>query len=136
VLFADADAAGESGFDPMARLVDYDAVYRAPDEFNEAVGDVVERLLASNGLDVEDVDAYWVNEAFAAQSVYAMERLGIPRDRLNPLGGAIAFGHPIGASGGMLATSLAYQFVAEDLDYGLVGMSVGGGGAIMSLWEQ
>ena len=136
VLLADADAAGESGFDPMARLVDYDAVYRAPDEFNEAVGDVVERLLASNGLDVEDVDAYWVNEAFAAQSVYAMERLGIPRDRLNPLGGAIAFGHPIGASGGMLATSLAYQFVAEDLDYGLVGMSVGGGGAIMSLWER
>jgi acetyl-CoA C-acetyltransferase len=65
-----------------------------------------------------------------------MERLGVPRDRLNPLGGAIAFGHPIGASGGMLATSLAYQFVAEDLDYGLVGMSVGGGGAIMSLWER
>ncbi|WP_380675876.1 thiolase family protein [Salinigranum sp. GCM10025319] len=136
VLLADADVADDAGLDPMARLVDYDTVYRAPDEFNEAVGDVVEHLLASNGLAVEEVDAYWVNEAFAAQSVYVMERLGIPRDRLNPLGGAIAFGHPIGASGGMLTTSLAYQFVAEDLDYGLVGMSVGGGGAIMSLWER
>ena len=94
----------------MARLVDYDTVYRNPDEFNEAVGDVVESLLDANDLEPEDVDAYWVNEAFAVQSVYVMERVGIPRDRINPRGGAVAFGHPIGASGGMLAASLAYQF--------------------------
>jgi acetyl-CoA C-acetyltransferase len=55
---------------------------------------------------------------------------------MNPCGGAVAFGHPIGASGGMLATSLAYQLVADDLEYGLVGMSLGGGGAVMSLWQR
>jgi acetyl-CoA C-acetyltransferase len=120
----------------MARLVDYDFVYRAPDEFNEAVGDVIERLLEASDLVVADVDTFWVNEAFAAQSVYVMRRLGVPRDRLNPCGGAVAFGHPIGASGGMLTTSLAYQLVADDLVYGLVGMSLGGGGAVMSLWER
>ena len=136
VLLADADAAADAGLDPMARLVDYDFVYREPDEFNEAVGDVIEQLLADTGFDASDLDTCWVNEAFAAQSVYVMARLGIPREKMNPLGGAVAFGHPIGASGGMLATSLAHQLVAEDLDRGIVGMSLGGGGAVMSLWER
>jgi acetyl-CoA C-acetyltransferase len=136
VLLADAAAAADAGVEPMARLVDYEFVYRAPDEFNEAVGDVVEQLLTTTGRTVDDLDACWVNEAFAAQSVYVMERLGIPREKMNPHGGAVAFGHPIGASGGMLTTSLAYQLVADDLDCGIVGMSLGGGGAVMSLWER
>lgn len=55
---------------------------------------------------------------------------------MNPRGGAVAFGHRIGASGGMLTTSLGYQLQQEDLEYGLVGMSIGGGGAIMSLWQR
>ncbi|MFC4541919.1 thiolase family protein [Halosolutus amylolyticus] len=136
VLLADADAAADRGLEPMARLVDYDLVYRDPDEFNEAVGDVVEGLLDRNGLEAGDVDSYWINEAFAAQSVYVMDRLDIPREAMNPCGGAVAFGHPIGASGGMLATSLAYQLRDDpDVDRGLVGMSVGGGGAIMALLE-
>jgi acetyl-CoA C-acetyltransferase len=97
---------------------------------------VVERLLARNDLTVDDLDACWINEAFAAQSVYVMDRLGLPRDRLNPRGGAIAYGHPIGGSGGMLTASLAHQLRQEELTYGIVGMSVGGGGAIMSLWER
>ncbi|AGB38949.1 thiolase family protein [Natronococcus occultus] len=137
VLLADADAAADRGLEPMARLVDYELVYRDPDEFNEAVGDVVASLLADNELAVSDVDAFWINEAFAAQSVYVMERLGIPREKMNPSGGAIAFGHPIGASGGMLTTSLAYQLRDDpDVERGLVGMSVGGGGAIMALLER
>ncbi|WP_227356288.1 thiolase family protein [Haladaptatus salinisoli] len=136
VLLADADAAADAGLDPMARLLDYEVVYRNPDEFNEAVGDVVERLLDANDLDADDIGAYWINEAFAVQSVYVMERIGIPRERMNPRGGAVAFGHPIGASGGMLTASLAYQFRQEEFEYGLVGMSIGGGGAILSLWQR
>ncbi|ELY54688.1 acetyl-CoA acetyltransferase [Natronococcus amylolyticus DSM 10524] len=136
VLLADADVAADHGLEPMARLADYELVYREPDEFNEAVGDVVASLLERNGLEADDVDAFWINEAFAAQSVYVMDRLGVPRERMNPRGGAVAFGHPIGASGGMLATSLAYQLRDEDVERGLVGMSVGGGGAIMALLER
>ncbi|MDG5761856.1 thiolase family protein [Natronococcus sp. A-GB1] len=136
VLLADADVAADHGLEPMARLADYELVYREPDEFNEAVGDVVASLLERNGLDADDVGAYWINEAFAAQSVYVMDRLGVPRERMNHRGGAVAFGHPIGASGGMLATSLAYQLRDEEVDRGLVGMSVGGGGAIMALLER
>ena len=136
VLLADRKAAEAAGLAPMLELVDYGVVYREPDEFNEAVGDVVERILKRNDLAVEDVDYFQINEAFAAQSVYVMERLGIPRERMNPDGGAVAFGHPIGASGAMLATSLAYAMVEDDLTYGLLGMSIGGGGAIMSLWAR
>ena len=136
VLLADADAADSAGLEPACRLVDYGLIYREPDEFNEAVGDVVEGLLTENDVAAGDVDAAWINEAFAVQSVYVMERVGIPRDAMNPLGGAVAFGHPIGASGGMLAASLAHQFRREEIEYGLLGMSVGGGGAIMSLWRR
>lgn len=136
VLLADRAAAEAAGLTPMLDLVDYGVVYREPDEFNEAVGDVVERLLERNDLAVENVDYFQINEAFAAQSVYLLERLGIPRERMNPDGGAVAFGHPIGASGAMLATSLAYAMVEDDLTYGLLGMSIGGGGAIMSLWGR
>lgn len=137
ILLADEDAAADRGLEPVARVVDYATAYRNPDEFNEAVGDVVENLLAANDLAVDDVDAYWINEAFAAQSVYVMDRLGIPRDAMNPLGGAVAFGHPIGASGGMLTASLAAQLRDDpDVGYGMIGMSVGGGGAIMALLEE
>ncbi|WP_440767302.1 thiolase family protein [Natronorubrum sp. DTA7] len=137
VLLADEAAAADRGLEPMATLVDYATAYRDPDRFNEAVGDVVEDLLERNDLAVEDVDAYWINEAFAAQTVYTMDRIGIPRERMNPNGGAVAFGHPIGASGGMLATSLAYQFRDDpDVSRGVVGMSIGGGGAIMALLEE
>lgn len=136
VLLADSDVAVEADAEPMLELVDYQLRYRAPDEFNEAVGDVLEAVLDHNDLGVEDVDAYWVNEAFAAQAVYVQQRLGIPEARFNPLGGAIAFGHPIGASGGMLVPSLAYQLRREGGEYGVVGMSIGGGGAIMSLWRR
>ncbi len=137
VLLADGDTAIERGLEPMATLVDYDLVYRNPDEFNEAVSDVVATLLEQNDLAVDDIDAFWINEAFAAQSVFVMDRLEIPREKMNPCGGAIAFGHPIGASGGMLTASLGYQLRDDpDVSRGLIGMSVGGGGAIMALFEE
>ena len=136
VYLADADAAEKAGLEPVMRLRDYTVQYRPPAEFNEAVGDAIDTLLDQNSLTVEDLDACWVNEAFAAQSVYLMDRLGFTRDQLNPRGGAIAYGHPIGASGGMLTASLAHQYEQEGLTRGIVGMSIGGGGAIMTLWER
>ncbi|AFK21178.1 thiolase family protein (plasmid) [Haloferax mediterranei ATCC 33500] len=136
VLLAADAAAQEMGVDPMAELVDYRIVYRDPDEFNEAVGDVVETVLTENDLTVDDIGTCWINEAFAAQAVYVMERVGIPREKMNPRGGAIAFGHPIGASGGMITAAMAHELHAENLEYGLSGMSIGGGGAIMSLWRR
>ena len=133
VLVGSEAAAHDAGFEPMGEIVDYATAYRDPKWFSVAVGDVVERLLDANGLAVDDVDAFELNEAFAAQMVYVRDRLGIPDDAFNPRGGAIALGHPIGASGGILTTTLLYALRDFDGELGIVGMSVGGGGAIAML---
>ena len=136
VLLATAEAAEAAGLEPMARVTDYAVQYRDPKWFNDAVAASVEALLEQNDLAVEDVDRYEVNEAFAAQMVHVMDRVGVPRERLNTRGGAVAYGHPIGASGGMIAASLAYELEREDLGRGFVGMSVGGGGGVMAMLER
>jgi len=136
VMLADAEVAAERGLGPMVHVEDYAAAYRDPAEFSEAVGDAVETLLERNDLGAGDIDHYELNEAFAAQTVYLRDRLGLPEERVNPLGGAVALGHPIGASGGILTTTLAHAMVREDHDYGVVGMSVGGGGGIVMLLSR
>ena len=136
LLLATADAAEAHGLEPKARVTDYAVEYRDPKWFNDAVAASIEALLAQNDLSVEDVDRFEVNEAFAAQMVHVMDRVGVPHDRLNTRGGAVAYGHPIGASGGMIAASLLYELEHEDLVRGFVGMSVGGGGGVMAMLER
>jgi acetyl-CoA C-acetyltransferase len=136
VALTSAEVAAEHGLGPMVHVEDYAVEYNGPAGFNEAVVDAVEKLLDANDLAVEDVDHFEINEAFAAQSVYVRDQLSIPRERLNPLGGAVAMGHPIGASGGILTTTIAHAMVREDDNYGVVGMSVGGGGAVMVLLSR
>lgn len=136
VLLGGRAAAEAAGLEPLARVVDYAVAYRDPKWFNMSVADAVETLLDRHELSIEDVDRFELNEAFAAQMVYVMDRVGLPRTRLNPDGGAVAFGHPIGASGGMLAATLAHGMRADDQRRGVVGMSVGGGGAVMLLLER
>ena len=136
VLLADADVAETADLDPLAHVVDYAVAYRDPKWFGMSVGDAVESLLDDNDCPVEDVDVFELNEAFAAQMVYVRDRLGIPMEKLNPRGGAVALGHPIGASGGILTVTLAHAMVDEDATYGVVGMSVGGGGGIAMLLRR
>ncbi len=135
VLVGDADAVAERGLEPAARLVDYAVAYRDPRWFGMAVGDAVEALLDRNDVGVADVDAFELNEAFAAQMVYVRDRLGIPAEKLNPRGGAVALGHPIGASGAVLTTTLLHAMRDEGHQRGVVGASVGGGGAIAALLD-
>jgi acetyl-CoA C-acetyltransferase len=135
-LLADAEAARKEGLDPLVRVVDYAVAYRDPKWFGMSVGDAVEDLLEANDLEVGDVDTFELNEAFAAQMVYVRDRLDLPPSRHNPQGGAVSLGHPIGASGGILTTTLAHRMKHEDFDRGIVGMSVAGGGGIAMLLER
>ncbi len=133
VALTDAETAAEYDCEPIARFVDYEVAYREPARFNEAIGDALEAYLERRSLPTTAVDAFWLNEAFAAQSVFLQDRFELPRDNLNPHGGAVAFGHPIGASGGMLTASLATQLQTDpEVDRGIVGMSIGGGGGIVA----
>ena len=130
VVLADAETVDSEGLGPMAHVEDYAVSYRDPAEFAIAVRDVVSKLLARNDLAVADVDHFELNEAFAAQMVYVADELDIPAEKHNPLGGAVALGHPLGASGGILTTTLLYAMERADHHRGVVAMSVGGGGAI------
>ncbi|NHN63248.1 thiolase family protein [Haloarcula sp. JP-Z28] len=130
VVLADAETVEREGLGPMAHVEDYAVAYRDPSEFSIAVRDVVSKLLERNDLAVADVDHFELNEAFAAQMVYVADELDIPAEKHNPLGGAVALGHPIGASGGILTTTMLYAMERADHHRGIVGMSVGGGGAI------
>lgn len=136
VLLGSESATLDAGLDPLAWVVDYQVSYRSPKWFAMAVADAVQGLLRANDLTVDDVDLFELNEAFAAQMVYVGNRCGIPSEKLNPNGGAIALGHPIGASGGMLTTSLAHAMADRVASYGVVGMSIGGGGAIAMLLRR
>jgi acetyl-CoA C-acetyltransferase len=96
----------------------------------------VPRLLKRLGLRVEDIDVWELNEAFASQVVYCRDRLGIPMERLNPNGGAIAIGHPFGMTGSRLVGTLATELNRRGARYGLVTMCVGGGQGAAALFER
>jgi len=130
VLLADAETADSAGVGPMAHVEEYAVAYRDPAEFSLAVCDALEALFERADIGVGDVDHFELNEAFAAQMVYVADELDIPAEKHNPLGGAVALGHPIGASGGILTTTMLYAMERADHHRGIVGMSVGGGGAI------
>ena len=85
------------------------------------------KALARAGLDLADIDLFELNEAFAAQSLAVIRELGIATQRINPHGGAIALGHPIGASGGRILVTLLHEMKRPDIRRGVATFCVGGG---------
>jgi len=95
----------------------------------------VQKLLAKTGLKVSDIDLFEVNEAFASQSVYVRKTLGLPEDRLNVNGGAIALGHPLGCTGAKLVATALYELKRRGGKYAIVTMCIGGGMGAAGLVE-
>ena len=96
----------------------------------------VPKLLKRQGLRVEDIDVWELNEAFASQVLYCRDTLGIPMDRLNPNGGSIAIGHPFGMTGSRLVGTLAGEMRRRGARYGVVTMCVGGGQGAATIFEN
>jgi acetyl-CoA acyltransferase len=95
----------------------------------------VRKLLAKTGMRIEDVDLFEINEAFASQCVYCQEELGIPDERLNVNGGAIAIGHPLGATGARIAADLFAEMRRSGKEHGIISMCVGGGQGMAALFR-
>lgn len=95
----------------------------------------VQKLLAKTGLKISDIDLFEMNEAFASQSLYCQKELGIPDDKLNVNGGAIALGHPLGCTGAKLTATLLYELSRRGGRYGIVTMCIGGGQGAAGLFE-
>jgi acetyl-CoA acyltransferase len=96
----------------------------------------VQKLLAKHHLKVSDIELFELNEAFASQSVYCQQQLGIPDDRVNVNGGAIALGHPLGCTGAKLTASALYELRRRGGRYAVVTMCIGGGQGAAGLFEN
>jgi acetyl-CoA acetyltransferase family protein len=136
VLLATRERAGELGLRPRARIVDHVAVGVDPVLMLTGPIPATRRLLERNGLTIEDVDVFEVNEAFAPVVCAWQRELGPDPERVNPNGGAIALGHPLGASGARLLTTLLYELERRDARLGLVTMCCGGGLGTGTLVER
>ena len=95
----------------------------------------IRKLLAKTGLKISDIDLFEINEAFASQSVYVKNTLGLPEDRLNVNGGAIALGHPLGCTGAKLVATALYELKRRGGKYAIVSMCIGGGMGAAGLVE-
>ena len=136
IVVASEARAGELGLDPIARIIGHCTSGVAPKEIFDAPAKGIALLLEKQGLSVDDIDLFELNEAFAAQALANIGELSIPEDRLNICGGGIALGHPIGASGARVLTTLVHQMRRTDAKRGVASLCLGGGNSVSMLIER
>jgi acetyl-CoA C-acetyltransferase len=130
MVVAEREHARELGLQPMARVAGYGIAAVEPGMFGIGPVPAVRRALAQAGWNTGDVDRVEINEAFAAIAVACQRELGLPEEIVNVDGGAIAHGHPIGATGGVLTTRLLHSMARDGLRRGIVTLCIGGGQGI------
>jgi acetyl-CoA acyltransferase len=139
LLVTSAERARSFGLEPLARIVSTAAAGVAPDEMGLGPIPASRKVLSRAGLSVDDVQIVELNEAFASQVIASLEDLGIDwrdEDRVNPNGGAIALGHPLGCSGARLAGTAAMQMRSTGASRALVTMCIGVGQGVAAILEQ
>jgi acetyl-CoA acyltransferase len=130
------DLAARLDLRPLALVRAYSAAGVDPEVMGIGPVEAVPRALRRAGVALADVDVIELNEAFASQSLAVIERLGLDPRRVNPNGGAIALGHPLGATGARLTATLLYELARRDGRYGVVTMCVGGGMGAAAVFER
>ncbi len=130
------DVAVKHNLKPLARIVSQASCAQAPEWFTTAPVAVIRKLLEKSGLKKDDVDLFEINEAFAVVSIAAKQMLGIDLEKLNVHGGAVALGHPIGASGARILTTLIYAMQRRNVRRGLAAICIGGGEAAGIIIER
>lgn len=135
VLLMSAEAAAQRGVTPLARVVSYGQAGVAPEVMGLGPVPAMRVALERAGLTAGDLDLVESNEAFAAQACAVTAELGLDPARVNPNGGAVALGHPIGASGAIIATKLVYEMRRTGAQLGAATMCIGGGQGIALILE-
>lgn len=136
VVLARRDAAEKAGLKPLARIVGYAVAGVRPEVMGIGPIPAVQQLCARTGLKVEDFDVIESNEAFAAQALAVNKGLGLDPAKVNPNGGAIALGHPVGATGAIVTVKTMYELERIGGRYGLITMCIGGGQGIALAIER
>ena len=135
VLAAESESK-KRGLKPLARIVAQATFAQEPNWFTTAPVGAVKALLKQAGKHVHDIDQWEINEAFSVVTMAAQKELEIPAERINPFGGAVALGHPIGASGARILTTLVHGLKFSQKRYGVATLCIGGGEAVAVLVES
>ena len=135
-VLADAAVAAAAGHKPMARLASYAIAGVPNDVMGEGPIPATKLALKKGGFTLDQMDVIESNEAFAAQAIAVARGLELDMKKVNPNGGAIALGHPIGCSGAFLATKAVYELHRTGGRYALVTMCIGGGQGIAAIFER
>jgi len=136
VVVMSADRASRLNLKPMARIIGQATSGLAPKNVLMTPVEAVRRLLKKIGWRLEDVDLVELNEAFAVQAVAVLRELGLDPSKVNVNGGAVALGHPIGASGARVLTTLLYALEARGLRRGIATLCLGGGNGVALAVER
>lgn len=136
VLLASEDAVAKHGLKTRARIVATAACGCAPETMGIGPVGAIRVLLERTGFGIDEVDAWELNEAFAAQSLACVRELGLPEAKVNPRGGAIALGHPVGASGARVLVTLLHYLEDTGGKRGVASLCIGGGMGIAMMVER
>ncbi len=135
-LLAGEPAVKKYDLKPLARLVASATSGLSPDLFPDAPVDAIQAACDRAGIKLADIDLFEINEAFAAVPLIAAKQLDLDLERVNVNGGAVALGHPIGASGGRLVATLVREMQRRGVRYGLATLCIGGGEAVAAIFER
>ncbi len=136
VVLATEEAANDEGLSPMGRILGWGVAGVDPDIMGIGPVPATRLALKRAGLTVDDMDLVEINEAFAAQYLACEEELGLDREKVNVNGGAVAYGHPVGASGTRILLTLLYELRRREKRYGLASLCIGGGQGIAMVVES
>ena len=135
-LLAGEEAVQRRGLQPEGRLVAYATHSTHPDHFPLAPVGAIKKVCARAGLEPKEIGLFEINEAFASVALMAIRRLDLDPERVNVNGGAVAIGHPVGASGGRLVATLLKEMERRKERYGLATLCIGGGEAVSAIFER
>jgi acetyl-CoA C-acetyltransferase len=129
LLVTTEEKAKELGLTPLVEIVAQSSSAKAPIEFTTAPADAISKALKRAGLTKDNINLFEINEAFAVVSLAVNQLLGLNPDKINVNGGAVALGHPIGASGARILVTLIHEMKRQNVQYGLASLCIGGGEA-------
>lgn len=136
LVLAGDDYVKKNGLKPLAKIVAHSSFAQDPKWFTTAPVTAIKKVLERANMTVDQIDFFEINEAFALVAMAAMKDLKIPREKVNPHGGAVALGHPIGASGARVLTTLVHALKTHGKKYGLATLCIGGGEAVAVIVES
>ncbi|WP_035586619.1 thiolase family protein, partial [Hippea jasoniae] len=135
-VVAGEEAVEKHNLKPLARIVAYATNSMKPSQFPLAPIGAIQKVVSKANLTIDDIGLFEINEAFAVVVLAAIKQLNLDIEKVNVNGGAISIGHPIGASGGRLAATLAKEMQRRDVKYGIATLCIGGGEAVAVLLEK